>query len=433
MARWSSTPDPWMPSPAATSPGVGVDRPPTAVRHLARLGRCRRHVPSCSCSTLIKTARELVRQTRNIGYETILGELDGGINAWIAAGNAVDTTALAPVSERSGFVLDVRQASEFATGHLPGAVNVELGSLESSSPPAGPISLMCGHGERAMTAASLLARAGRRDTTVLIGGPDEWAAIARDARDHVTTPPRPSVSGCAPNLAQFALLVAVNALVGGMIGQERTVLPLLAERVFGLDGVHRRADLHPRLRRGEGGHQLLRRHPVGPLRPQTRPRRRLAHRPAGAAAVDVGADLGLGRLRQRAARREPGPHLVDDGDHEDRPRRARAARSGHGVQRGRRLRRGRRHRARDRLHRRPATGCGPNRSSSASPTPRSAWALSTLFVRETHGHARHEATTHVAVIRRGARRPVDEARCSSSPASRRRPCRRRARPAWSTT
>ena len=30
------------------------------------------------------------------------------------------------------------------------------------------------------------------------------------------------------------LLVGVNALVGGMIGQERTVLPLLAERVFGI-------------------------------------------------------------------------------------------------------------------------------------------------------------------------------------------------------
>ena len=31
----------------------------------------------------------------------------------------------------------------------------------------------------------------------------------------------------------------------------------------------------------------------------------------------------LGAGRERAARREPGPHLVDDGDHEDRPRRAR--------------------------------------------------------------------------------------------------------------
>jgi MFS family permease len=40
--------------------------------------------------------------------------------------------------------------------------------------------------------------------------------------------------GIRENLAQFSLLVAVNALVGGTIGQERIVLPLLAEREFGL-------------------------------------------------------------------------------------------------------------------------------------------------------------------------------------------------------
>ncbi|MFB7172280.1 MFS transporter [Streptomyces sp. NPDC056254] len=40
--------------------------------------------------------------------------------------------------------------------------------------------------------------------------------------------------GLRANLAQFSLLVAVNALVGGMLGQERTVLPLLAEDVFHL-------------------------------------------------------------------------------------------------------------------------------------------------------------------------------------------------------
>ena len=40
--------------------------------------------------------------------------------------------------------------------------------------------------------------------------------------------------GLRENLPQFALLVGVNALVGGMIGQERTVLPLLAEQEFGL-------------------------------------------------------------------------------------------------------------------------------------------------------------------------------------------------------
>ena len=40
--------------------------------------------------------------------------------------------------------------------------------------------------------------------------------------------------GMRANLAQFSLLVAINALVGGMVGQERTVLPLLATETFGL-------------------------------------------------------------------------------------------------------------------------------------------------------------------------------------------------------
>ena len=40
--------------------------------------------------------------------------------------------------------------------------------------------------------------------------------------------------GMRTNLGQFLLLVAVNALVGATLGQERIVVPLLAERVFGL-------------------------------------------------------------------------------------------------------------------------------------------------------------------------------------------------------
>jgi MFS family permease len=49
-----------------------------------------------------------------------------------------------------------------------------------------------------------------------------------------TAPTRPIRLGLRENLAQFTLLVAVNALVGGMIGQERTILPLLADQVFAL-------------------------------------------------------------------------------------------------------------------------------------------------------------------------------------------------------
>ncbi|MGN7200777.1 MFS transporter [Arthrobacter sp. SAFR-044] len=41
--------------------------------------------------------------------------------------------------------------------------------------------------------------------------------------------------GLRQNLAQFMLLVAINALVGGTLGQERTVLPLLASQEFHLD------------------------------------------------------------------------------------------------------------------------------------------------------------------------------------------------------
>jgi MFS family permease len=42
--------------------------------------------------------------------------------------------------------------------------------------------------------------------------------------------------GLRANLAQFSLLIAVNALVGGVLGQERNVLPLVAEQTFGLTG-----------------------------------------------------------------------------------------------------------------------------------------------------------------------------------------------------
>jgi hydroxyacylglutathione hydrolase len=75
-------------------------------------------------------------------------------------------------------VLDVRQDSEFRGGHVPGARHVELGALADRAAhlPARPTVVMCGHGERAMGAASLLAREGRAQVAVLAGGPQDWSS-----------------------------------------------------------------------------------------------------------------------------------------------------------------------------------------------------------------------------------------------------------------
>src|SRR4029450_939075 len=43
--------------------------------------------------------------------------------------------------------------------------------------------------------------------------------------------------GLRANAGQFALLVGVQTLIGAMVGQERTVLPLIATQIFGLTGI----------------------------------------------------------------------------------------------------------------------------------------------------------------------------------------------------
>ena len=74
-------------------------------------------------------------------------------------------------------MLDVRQRSEYAAGHLPDALHLELGDLptHTDAVPDEAITVMCGHGERAMTAATLLRRAGHHRVSVLDGGADDWA------------------------------------------------------------------------------------------------------------------------------------------------------------------------------------------------------------------------------------------------------------------
>jgi hydroxyacylglutathione hydrolase len=122
---------------------------------------------------------EVVWQALKIGYDTVAGELGGEMPAWIAAGEATNQIPLVSAeSVGEANVLDVRQASEFTVGHLPGADHVELGDLPARADDisAGSMVVMCSHGERAMGAASLLARAGKTDVAVMAGGADDWSA-----------------------------------------------------------------------------------------------------------------------------------------------------------------------------------------------------------------------------------------------------------------
>jgi hydroxyacylglutathione hydrolase len=121
---------------------------------------------------------EIAWQAAKIGYDNLIGELDGAMSAWTAAGEDTTRISLTPVTDLKGRrVLDIRQRSEYVSGHLPGAVHVELGDVpeRAADIPDEPTVVMCGHGERAMGAASLLERAGHRDLAVLDGGPQDWA------------------------------------------------------------------------------------------------------------------------------------------------------------------------------------------------------------------------------------------------------------------
>lgn len=129
---------------------------------------------------------ELVRQALTVGVEDIAGRLAGGVEAWRAAGHEVQTLPLIDVDaiDRQD-VLDIRQDPEWLAGHLPHAAHVELGALagDADVPVTGPTAVMCAHGQRSMTAASLIAR--DRGTTdgleVIAGSAEDWAkATGRD-------------------------------------------------------------------------------------------------------------------------------------------------------------------------------------------------------------------------------------------------------------
>ena len=86
-------------------------------------------------------------------------------------------------------VMDVRQAHEWAAGHIPEAELVEAGALPSAElqlPRDELIATHCRHGQRAATALSLLEQRGYKKLALLTEGVEEWRH-AGGPIDHTTS------------------------------------------------------------------------------------------------------------------------------------------------------------------------------------------------------------------------------------------------------
>ncbi|WP_280339615.1 MBL fold metallo-hydrolase [Nocardia neocaledoniensis] len=122
---------------------------------------------------------DIAWEAAKVGFDTLAGELADGMSAW---SGPVEKAQLLSADQLAAHpaptVLDIRQHGEYLAGHVPAARNLELGTLAAHlvDVPAGPVAVMCGHGERATTAASILERSGRTDIRILEGSPADYAA-----------------------------------------------------------------------------------------------------------------------------------------------------------------------------------------------------------------------------------------------------------------
>ena len=97
-----------------------------------------------------------------------------------AGGPWVSTLEATQLMNRSdALVLDVRDAAEYARGHILGAKSVPLGELERRAPEldkhkAKPVIVHCGNGDRAGGAVGLLRRCGFANVHNLSGGFAAW-------------------------------------------------------------------------------------------------------------------------------------------------------------------------------------------------------------------------------------------------------------------
>jgi hydroxyacylglutathione hydrolase len=129
---------------------------------------------------------EVVSSLARLGYDNIVGYLGGGLASWYSAGYPLKACPhLIVASElkawlESGdecFLLDTRSKDEFEEGHIESATNIYLGHLQeqiNDVPRRLPIVVICGSGNRASVATSILLRNGYREVYNFLGAMRAW-------------------------------------------------------------------------------------------------------------------------------------------------------------------------------------------------------------------------------------------------------------------
>jgi hydroxyacylglutathione hydrolase len=131
---------------------------------------------------------ETVRQLLRVGLDDVRGYVEGGHEAWRAAGLPISRVPQMSVQElrtrlaspNAIAVLDVRTPREWRVGHIDGALHVPLGDLPSrlsSVPTNAPVAVVCEGGLRSSLAASLLSRAGLVHAVNVPGGMAAYRAL----------------------------------------------------------------------------------------------------------------------------------------------------------------------------------------------------------------------------------------------------------------
>lgn len=136
------------------------------------------HQPILLITELGKEEETLTRLSR-VGFDNVLGYLDGGIDAWVADGKEVDTVHRITAQEfanqynKDMKVLDIRRVGEYSAEHIEDAYNRPLDVINdwfSTLDPEEHFFMHCAGGYRSMIAASILKSRGFTNFTEIEGG-----------------------------------------------------------------------------------------------------------------------------------------------------------------------------------------------------------------------------------------------------------------------